>query len=384
MKQWQVLILCVLAIPYRIQGQDVADKRVGIYVMGKTLESLKVVLEGEMANVITQMAGYIAIERTAVFQQAIVQEQLYQRTGQVDDAQISRLGKQYGVHYVCAISLVPLEVKYYASAKLIDVESAQIVSSASISMENVPESIIAQSRALGEKLLGGNGGSSSNNIDLSNTTDGSYGEFVDIRDNHLYKWIRVGEQIWMAENLAYLPTVSPSSEGSRTTFHYYVYGYEGSHANSAKGVATYREYGVLYNWQAALISCPQGWHLPSDTEWEKLVGIVSLKWGRGENSQEVGKHLASKTGWEPSLEEGTVGNNLSANNNSGFSALPGGYRYYDKKGYFKNMGFSGYWWSSSPYRADRAWRRGIDSEGSKLSRSHYSRGRGYSVRCVKD
>ena len=71
----------------------------------------------------------------------------------------------------------------------------------------------------------------------------------------------------MAENLAWLPGVSPSSDGSETLSYYYVRGYEGTVVSEAKAVANYSTYGVLYNWPAAMAACPDGWHLPSDGDW---------------------------------------------------------------------------------------------------------------------
>jgi uncharacterized protein (TIGR02145 family) len=88
----------------------------------------------------------------------------------------------------------------------------------------------------------------------------------DNRDNNTYKWVRIGNQVWMAENLAYLPSVSPSSVGSDTDLNYYVYGYSGNNVNEAKATDNYATYGVLYNWSAAMVSCPAGWHLLTGAE----------------------------------------------------------------------------------------------------------------------
>lgn len=75
----------------------------------------------------------------------------------------------------------------------------------------------------------------------------------------------MGEIAWMIENLAYLPSVSPSATGSDSTPLYYVYGYEGSGVIAAKATENYKKYGVLYNLEAAKTACPPGWHLPSDS-----------------------------------------------------------------------------------------------------------------------
>jgi len=99
--------------------------------------------------------------------------------------------------------------------------------------------------------------------DASNT-------FTDSRDGKVYKTVTVGDQVWLAEDLAYLPAVSPAATGSQTESHYYVYGYEGTDVAQAKATDNYGTYGVLYNLQAAMTACPEGWHLPSDAEWTQL------------------------------------------------------------------------------------------------------------------
>ncbi|MCF8358778.1 MAG: hypothetical protein K9H26_08480 [Prolixibacteraceae bacterium] len=110
-------------------------------------------------------------------------------------------------------------------------------------------------------------------VDLLNTrisrlenTIKSGGGIFDERDGNYYNTVKIGEQIWMAENLAYLPQINRPSEQSYTIPLYYVYEYEGTEVNEAKAIENYQIYGVLYNWQAAISACPSGWHLPSDDE----------------------------------------------------------------------------------------------------------------------
>lgn len=160
--------------------------------------------------------------------------------------------------------------------------------------------------------------------------------FTDPRDGHVYRTVKMGNQVWMAENLAYLPAVNRPVEGYDSEAggcdeqpFYYVYGYDGNDVNEAKKMPEYSESGVLYNWYAAIQGkaadagspdaipsgiqgiCPDGWHLPSRAEWNELYVWVSsqlpdvdanvfnnetleYEWIKAKN---VSGALRSKTGW---------------------------------------------------------------------------------------
>ena len=129
------------------------------------------------------------------------------------------------------------------------------------------------------------------------------------------------------------------------------------------------KYGKLYNWYAvndARGLSPVGYHIPSDTEWMKLSDYLG-----GEESTE--KKMKNLSGW---LDEGY------GNNSSGFTGLPGGYRFNDRD--FNDVGKSGSWWSASESNEANAWFRLLNSYFSGLYRGDVSKGYGMSVRCVKD
>jgi uncharacterized protein (TIGR02145 family) len=195
------------------------------------------------------------------------------------------------------------------------------------------------------------------------------GNFIDERDGHEYKWIKIGEQIWMAENLAYLPSVSPPSGESYTEPYYYVYGYSGSGVNEAKATDNYKTYGVLYNWPAAKSACPSGWHLPTDAEWTQLNDYLSANGYSGIE----GTALKATSGW---YADG------NGNDDYGFSALPGGFRNYD--GSFFHIGGRGYWWSASESSTSKAWSRYLGFSYTFVSRNFLSKENGFSIRCVRD
>ena len=208
--------------------------------------------------------------------------------------------------------------------------------------------------------------------------------FTDLRDGNYYKIVKIGNQVWMAEKLRYLPSVVRPTTNSDTTPYYYVYDYNGTSVAEAKATAYYRTYGVLYNWVAAMggeVSinppsggqgiCPEGWHLPSHSEWNQLIYYIGLGGNAGGKLKEVGTaHWMSP--------------NEGATNESGFTALGGSAT---AGGYFGVIGESGNWWSSSG-------NYGIDNPKASIRIMYYDSGNvfneyrsishGYSVRCVRD
>ncbi|MCF8360632.1 MAG: fibrobacter succinogenes major paralogous domain-containing protein [Prolixibacteraceae bacterium] len=208
--------------------------------------------------------------------------------------------------------------------------------------------------------------------------------FTDSRDNKTYRTIRIGSQIWMAENLAYLPSVSPPASESRTNPYYYVYDYSGTDVSEAKATANYTTYGVLYNWPAATTACPSGWHLPTKAEWTILEDYLTDNgYGYGGSGDDIGKSLASTSAlWDYSGDAGDVGNYLATNNSSGFGALPGGYRIFN--GNFGYICQIGSWWSATEDIYPDVWYRDLSYYSSDFYYDREFRESGLSVRCVRD
>lgn len=107
-------------------------KKVAVYVMGEDA-GINKVLGSKLVSAIARSEEYTAIERTAAFLAELNKEQKYQRTGAVDDSKLSRLGKQFGVQYICVAAVSEAFNEKYLSARLIDVESAQVERTASSS-----------------------------------------------------------------------------------------------------------------------------------------------------------------------------------------------------------------------------------------------------------
>jgi uncharacterized protein (TIGR02145 family) len=144
----------------------------------------------------------------------------------------------------------------------------------------------------------------------SSPSGGKGGTFKDTRDGKTYKTVKIGNQTWMAENLNY------DVPGNDTDVCY-----DNDPAKCTK-------YGRLYNWETAMIACPNGWLLPDTTEWQTLVDLAG-------GDETAGKYLKSKSGWE---------NDHNGEDTFGFSALPGGYS--DGLG-FSNVSSWGYWWTAT-------------------------------------
>lgn len=192
--------------------------------------------------------------------------------------------------------------------------------------------------------------------------------FTDSRDSKTYKTVLIGKQVWMAENLAYLPEVSISLESSKKESYYYVYGYKGRDVNEAKATKNYQTYGVLYNWSAAKQSCPSGWHLPSVNEWKALIDYLGDDYTAGIKLKETGT-----THWDSTKTEIT--------NETGFSARPGGVL--TKEGQFDSLKSFGFWWTSSSTK-DLGIRVNMMGHNGWVMSSGDAKEKGISVRCIED
>ena len=226
---------------------------------------------------------------------------------------------------------------------------------------------------------------------------------TDSRDGYHYKAVRIGNTIWMAENLRYLPSVNMGADGSEDAAgsYYYVFGYNGTDVNEAKATANYATYGVLYNWTAAVNgsagsitspsgvqgACPKGWHVPSDLEWGQLLNELiasGYNYDGTVSGNKIAKAMASASGWTSSLGEGVVGNSdyPEKQNASGFTALPAGVRF--SSGMFYYIGSEGSWWSASAGAGTNAWYRQMNNNKNSLETYTRNQEIGYPVRCVKD
>ena len=190
-------------------------------------------------------------------------------------------------------------------------------------------------------------------------------------DGNFYHFVTIGSQVWMTENLrttryrdsTLIPLVLDNSVWSSQVMPGYSwYNDDVNNKNS---------YGALYNWYAVNSGklCPTGWHVPTDAEWTTLttrLGGESLAGGKLKES--------GTTFWKSP--------NANATNETGFTALPGGFR--TNTGEYGNAGSYGNWWSTTTSLANVANYRYLYYGNGTVTKSFVNQKYGLSVRCLKN
>ena len=187
-------------------------------------------------------------------------------------------------------------------------------------------------------------------------------------DGNIYNTIQIGTQCWMRENIK----AKHYANGNALSRYCYI------------GNEAYCDtFGGLYNWPTIMNGsssgsfvpsgiqgiCPTGWHLPSDPEWDILIYFLGGDSLAGGKMKETGiNHWNSP--------------NIGATNSSGFSALPGGYRY--SGGGYHTMGEYAYWWSTTEYFTNATWVRSIKHDGEIVYHYYDFNDNCFAVRCLKD
>jgi uncharacterized protein (TIGR02145 family) len=209
-------------------------------------------------------------------------------------------------------------------------------------------------------------------------------------DGNNYNTVKIGNQVWMVENLKTTkyndgtPISNVTGEAEWNNLK------TGAYCNYGNLESNAQIYGRLYHWYAVNTGklAPKGWHVPTDDDWTILENYLIANGYNYDGTKEenkIAKSLCAKTNWVLSSSEGTPGAAPENNNRSGFTALPGGYVYYGSGlGGFLYIGDIGYWWSSTVYDDYRAYSRCLNSSGKDLGRFGRNKQSGFSVRCVKD
>jgi uncharacterized protein (TIGR02145 family) len=228
----------------------------------------------------------------------------------------------------------------------------------------------------------GTGTGYGNEVTFTSETSGTV---TDI-DGNSYYTITLGTQEWMIENLKVthynngdpIPNITGDTAWSNLT--------TGAYCDFNNLPANGTAYGRLYNYYTIHDSrgvAPAGWHIPNNEDWNLLNDYLSNNGFEFKGvSNEIGKSMASQTGWLENTSEGTVGNDPLSNNTSGFTGLASGYRYYD--GTFTYMGAYTFWWSNSDVSKEITWYRCLSKYWSILYKDFTINTTGMSLRCVKD
>jgi len=213
----------------------------------------------------------------------------------------------------------------------------------------------------------------------SSSLSGTSGTFTDSRDGQSYKWVKIGSQVWLAENLNYYVSVIQCD----------IY----DAPDCTKTVSKFYSIGFLYDWTTAMALparcdvascssrintphqgiCPSGWHLPSDEEWQILVDLAG-------GDEVAGNILKATSGWNWYDFYDRSGNGTD---DYGFAALPGG-RIISSGGSFIDAGNQGFWWSTKEYGSSDAYLRDIYYGHGSVGRYSTNKSGLYSVRCLKD
>jgi uncharacterized protein (TIGR02145 family) len=193
-------------------------------------------------------------------------------------------------------------------------------------------------------------------------------------DGNSYKTVTIGTQIWMAENLkttkyndgTAIPNITDNATWSTNT--------TGAYCNYSNTLTNSDIYGRLYNWYVVASTnskkvCPTGWHVASDAEWTTLSTYLGGESVAGGKLKET-----STTHW--------LSPNTGATNETGFTALPGGYR--DVTGSFGLVGSYGFWWSSSISGTTYAWYRYLINSNGSIASGDNDQKAGFYVRCLKN
>ncbi|MBR2058040.1 MAG: fibrobacter succinogenes major paralogous domain-containing protein [Fibrobacter sp.] len=205
-----------------------------------------------------------------------------------------------------------------------------------------------------------------------------YGSMTDSRDGKTYRTVVIGSQAWMAQNLNYETTGSMCYGNLEENCAMYGRLYTwpaamdsaGTWSTNGKGCGYGSACSVAFAGSATLVRgvCPEGWHLPTQTEWETLFTAVG-----GQST--AGQKLKAASGW-------TAYSGIINEDAFGFSALPAGD---DLLGYYHGEGNKAHFWSSTEYNSrDAYYMRLYCGNDYAYLEDHDSKHNGFSVRCLKD
>ena len=203
-------------------------------------------------------------------------------------------------------------------------------------------------------------------------------------DGNIYQTVEIGNQLWMSENLK----VTHFNNGDAITYiendgHWGSLD-EGQYSVYNDDQLNFDIYGNLYNWLAVddiRGICPVGWHVPTLEDFSQLTNYIApegiASWG---NSLAGGKMKESELGYWSYYNDQI---NLETTNESGYAGLPAGYRNTNSGDYI-NIGFDGYYWTSTEHSSELAWRICLYYYSSGVVNDIFGKPNGFSIRCLSD
>jgi len=212
------------------------------------------------------------------------------------------------------------------------------------------------------------------NLAIIFNPDLSYGSVTDI-DGNIYKTIFVENRTWMAENLKTTKYNDGTPIAWESNFAAWINRTTPAYCWYDNNEIKYKDiYGALFNWFTVDTKklCPTGWHVPDDSEWDNVASFFVDRLGG--RLKEIGtRHWAPPDSYGDPIELST--------NESGFTALPGGWRTYDD---FGSVKLAGMWWSSTSHTESSAGYVHLDNNYSYSESNFTDFHMGLSVRCIKD
>ena len=210
---------------------------------------------------------------------------------------------------------------------------------------------------------------------LSFLTDRNQAQTLIDIDGNVYNTVTIGTQTWMKENLKVTHYNNNDSIHHATDFLQWMYSTSGAYCSYYYGIADSSNediYGNLYNWNVIIDTrnvCPEGWHVPSLSDWGVLIDTLGgTDWAGMRLKESDTIHWNSP--------------NPCANNESGFTALPGGFC--DTTQWFTNLHLTGVWWTSNEYDLLNSWSINVNLNCCGAYENYFYKKGGVSIRCIKN
>lgn len=238
-----------------------------------------------------------------------------------------------------------------------------------------------------EKTINLNSGCASMHLRINVGNEYEKGSMTDSRDGNTYNTVKIGDQWWMAQNLAYIPHVSFVADQGGI----WVANYDGNSVVEAKATDYYKDWGCLYDWATGMALdqkylyeewggsdenhqglCPSGWHFPSEEDWVELEITLGMDPSRA---------------YELHGRGAGVGKKIRLGGETGFEAPYAGTRVQQRTPFFNWTTIMAYFWTATEGEdewIEYAWKRSLGKTTDPLDRNVKSKDDGLSIRCVKN